>query len=107
MLNGRLSADVGRFQYVQDDTPVAETRYRGRFPINPNALPMAVGNQFLLVRGYSGSGTTMPMLKVELKCATAARYSNGRSFAYTYDSTGNRLRVLPLLVGDRSVNSAA
>src|SRR3990172_4858042 len=49
--------------YVQDDTPNAEARYRARFYLDPNSLPMSNGNAHYLFYGYSGTSTQV--LRVE------------------------------------------
>jgi hypothetical protein len=47
--------------YVQDNTPVSEPRYRARFYLDPNSIPMASGNAHNILVGYSGGITPFIM----------------------------------------------
>lgn len=41
--------------YLTDNTPNAEPRYRARFMFDPNSIPMANGNNHIILYGYSGA----------------------------------------------------
>jgi hypothetical protein len=43
--------------YLQDNSPVSESRYRARFYFDPNTIPMAHGNAHIILVGQSGSIT--------------------------------------------------
>ena len=51
--------------YVSDNTPNAEPRYRARFYFDPNSIVMADRDAFYLLYGYSGTSTGV--LRVELR----------------------------------------
>jgi hypothetical protein len=55
--------------YVSDEMPNAESRYRARFYLDPNSIPMASGNAHYILYGYSGASTVI--LRVEF------RFNNG------------------------------
>jgi YD repeat-containing protein len=73
----RVNVTSATAQYVQDNSPSAEARYRARFLFNPNAIAMASGNTHVIFQGYSNTGATTAVVRVELQCASAACSSSG------------------------------
>jgi hypothetical protein len=51
--------------YVQDNTPLAEARYRARFWFDPNGIAMAANNSHDIFIGNSGASTGV--LRVEFR----------------------------------------
>ena len=51
--------------YVTDDTPNAEPRYRARFYFDPNTITMASGNAHYIFKGFIGTSTEV--LRVEFR----------------------------------------
>ena len=52
---------------VTDGRPASERRYRGRFYFDPNSIGMANGDVHTLFSGYSGSGASLAVLRLELR----------------------------------------
>jgi hypothetical protein len=73
--------------YVADNSPVNEARYRARFYLNPNSISMSNGNALYLLYGLTGNGTVT--MRVELgRSATsyrirAALSNNSTTFSAT------------------------
>lgn len=55
--------------YITDNTPNAESRYRARFYLDPNSIPMLSGEDFYLLYGLSGSA---PVARVKLIWASGS-----------------------------------
>ena len=53
--------------YVHDESPSTEARYRARFSFDPNTITMANGNAHFIFLGYSGTGTTTQVVRVEFR----------------------------------------
>ena len=51
--------------YVIDDQPTAEPRYRARFYLKPNSIPMTSGDTHVVFLGYSGTSTAV--LRVQFR----------------------------------------
>ena len=67
--------------YVQDDTPVAERRYRARFYFDPNSIAMANGDTHVLFAGYTSASIDL------LQLALRRRGGNYQLQALTSDDT--------------------
>jgi hypothetical protein len=57
-------------RYLTDNLPSAELRYRARFYFDSNSIAMTNGNAHYVFYGYSGA--SIVVLRLELRCATAA-----------------------------------
>ena len=57
---GKVVINDTDWKFVQDETPSSETRYRCRFYLDPNALSMAEGSYFEIMRGISESWALVP-----------------------------------------------
>jgi hypothetical protein len=55
-LGMRALLDDNRAVFVTDNSPASEPRYRARFYLHPNSLPMASGNNFLVAVGRGPTG---------------------------------------------------
>jgi hypothetical protein len=52
----QVNVSASEAAYVEDDSPGNERQYRARFYLNTNLLAMAVGDEFELFTGYTGTG---------------------------------------------------
>ena len=57
--------DDNNANYVNDDSPNAEPRYRARFYFDPNSIPMASGDAHMIFKGFVGTSTEV--FKVEFR----------------------------------------
>lgn len=89
----RVNISSASAQYVQDNTPAAEKRYRLRFQINPNNLTMARNNAFYVAQAYTGTGTTTPVLRIELQCTGATGTSCSSTGAGVYQIRANSVNT--------------
>jgi hypothetical protein len=60
--------------YVQDDSPVSESRYRARFYFDPNSLSMASGNMHTIFLAHSA---TLDLITIDLRFASGAYQIRG------------------------------
>jgi len=60
----RIQHDGTTPGYVQDDSPIAETRYRARFYLRLNNINIADGQSFELFSGFNSSNTKQFILNI-------------------------------------------